>query len=411
MSIRWITSLLGTGPALEVVGKVAGVEVVDVRDLIDKGGNRVDSISEKIEQGVSAIRLGKKTVICCDHGISRSNAIAVGVLSSIEGITVSEAVRRVMAATNNAEIRLDILETVRETVQERSLTNMSSSRRQWLLLGGSGYLGSAIRASAAAEIAIISPSHAELDLSLGGTVIDNFVKDNNIEKILYFASPYATNVNSALGESLSTLRSVLDVCAVNSISLVFPSRWEVFSGYKGSDLLVVEDSTQNPCGVLGDTKYLSEKMIEVYSQRSGVSALILRSALVYGGRSAPNFLRSFIRSAMNDKDIVTHTYINGEPKLDLIYLDDWLAAFWKIVPKESNGVFNLGFGGTQGTGDIAKHVNAIVGGKGSHTQRVVQDAVANVAFDSRRLSGSIEWHPKMDFESGLRNFIQDFIKN
>lgn len=410
MSICWITPLLGTGPALDVLGKVDGVVVIDVRDLIDKGGNHAKSVREKIDQGVSALRLGMKTVVCCDHGISRSNAVAIGVLSNYEGISVSQAVRRVMTATDNAEIRLDILETVRDAL-EWSISHSSSSRPKWLLVGGGGYLGTAIASTAPPEIELIAPSREELDLSVGGPSIDNFVKENGVEKILHFAFPYAGNVNSSLGESLFILRNLLDVCAVNSVSLVYPSRWEIFSGYKGSDLLVTEDFKVNPSGVLGDTKCLSEQLIEIFMQRSGVSALVLRSALVYGGGAAPNFLRSFMRSAQSDRDIVTHVYSNGEPKLDLIYLQDWLLGFWKIVLKRDSGIFNLGSGEFFGTGHVARKINEIIGGKGRILHREMQGSVANIAFNSNILSEDIGWFPSVDLGCGLQNCIRDFINN
>lgn len=402
--------MLGTAPALDILGKVDGVEVIDVRELVDKGGNRADVVRDKIHQGVATVRLGKKTIVCCDHGISRSNAIAIGILSKYEGISVSQAIRRVMEATGNAEIRLDILETVREALHE-VISARYSSHPRWLLVGGGGFLGSAIISSAPPEVEIISPSRQELNLLVGVPSIDSFVKDNNVDRVLYFASPYANNVNSALGESLIMLRNLLDVCAVNSIPLVYPSRWEVFSGHKGYDLIVAEDFEFRPSGVLGDTKFLSEQLIDAFVRRSGVSVLVIRSALVYGGGGGPNFLRSFIRSALNNQDIVTHLYSNGEPKLDLIYLEDWLSAFWKVVLKQTSGIFNIGSGNLQGTSDIATSVNKLICGKGMVLHRNMKDAVANIALDSRKLSRSIGWFPLTHFESGLQSCIRDFINN
>ena len=43
MSIRWITPLLGTASA-SLVRSEAGINIVDVRDMVDKAGNRPDAV-------------------------------------------------------------------------------------------------------------------------------------------------------------------------------------------------------------------------------------------------------------------------------------------------------------------------------------------------------------------------------
>src|SRR3972149_1542382 len=87
MTIRWITPLLGTAPAL-LFHQEADMNIIDVRDLVDKAGNRADAVRQKITEGCESLREGKKTVVCCDYGISRSNAIAVGILALSESISL-----------------------------------------------------------------------------------------------------------------------------------------------------------------------------------------------------------------------------------------------------------------------------------------------------------------------------------
>lgn len=55
-------------------------EIVDVRDLLDGSGNKEADYSFKIHQVVVRLIAGKKVVVCCGAGQSRSNAIAVGAL-------------------------------------------------------------------------------------------------------------------------------------------------------------------------------------------------------------------------------------------------------------------------------------------------------------------------------------------
>jgi len=54
MSIRWITPHLGTGPALQV-RQEADMNIIDVRDLVDKAGNRSDAVRQKISEGCDSL--------------------------------------------------------------------------------------------------------------------------------------------------------------------------------------------------------------------------------------------------------------------------------------------------------------------------------------------------------------------
>lgn len=54
--------------------------VIDVRDLFDEDSNSLDDYNKKINLVWDAIQNYGRSVVCCVAGISRSNAIALGVL-------------------------------------------------------------------------------------------------------------------------------------------------------------------------------------------------------------------------------------------------------------------------------------------------------------------------------------------
>ena len=80
MTIRWINEYLGTAPAADIV-ELDNIKIIDVRDLVDKAGNQSETIKEKIMTGVKYLQSGEKTIVCCDYGISRSNAVAIGIIA------------------------------------------------------------------------------------------------------------------------------------------------------------------------------------------------------------------------------------------------------------------------------------------------------------------------------------------
>ena len=55
-------------------------QILDVRDLFDDDSNSLKDYKEKIDLAWDMIQKHGKVVVCCVAGISRSNAIALGVL-------------------------------------------------------------------------------------------------------------------------------------------------------------------------------------------------------------------------------------------------------------------------------------------------------------------------------------------
>jgi hypothetical protein len=50
--IHWITKNLGTA-SFDKVSQLSDICIVDVRELVDKGGNSADSIKTKIDQAIA----------------------------------------------------------------------------------------------------------------------------------------------------------------------------------------------------------------------------------------------------------------------------------------------------------------------------------------------------------------------
>ncbi|MGD1838038.1 MAG: hypothetical protein ACPKPY_08280 [Nitrososphaeraceae archaeon] len=65
--------------------------IVDVRDMIDHGGNSIAMYKKKIFTVVAYLLENKRVVICCGAGQSRSNAIAIGVLVDRFGMSFYDA--------------------------------------------------------------------------------------------------------------------------------------------------------------------------------------------------------------------------------------------------------------------------------------------------------------------------------
>jgi UDP-glucuronate decarboxylase len=401
MNIRWITPLLGTGAALRV-RREADMDIIDVRDLVDKAGNRADAVRQKITEGCESLRAGKKTVVCCDYGISRSNAVAAGILAKYESIPFEAAVRRVLEATGEKEIKVDPLQAVRKAL-EVDQKKIPHECLRTLVTGGTGFLGKPLGQRLSEEFAVISPDRKELDLQQGSTQLDLLAGEGEIDCIVHLANPRVYTSNIALGDTLTMLRNVLDVCVARDIKLVYLSSWEVYSGYRSNHLKADESIPLLPKGPYAETKYLCEMLIEHSRRTQGLRCTMLRSSPVYGvGSDKPKFIYNFIDKIRRSQRIVTHRYNNGLPALDLLYIDDLVTAVARAVGSEFSGNLNIGTGVITSTRKIAEALQDLLHGQSDIDATQIDGDTACIAMDSSQALEVLGWQSTIDVEQGLK---------
>lgn len=405
--IRWISECLGSS-SRDQVETCGDLRIVDVRDLVDKPGNLPQAAREKIAEGVAYLESGKRVVVCCDYGISRSNAVAAGILSSYKNLPFEDAVRQVIKATGEKEIRIEVLAVVREALGLSA--PVGTDRTAVLVTGGSGFLGSALREQLPTSHKVHAPSRAEIDLNRGAVELDLFVKEHNIGHLVHLANPHVLNTNEAMGETLVLLKNVLDVCRQNELRLIFPSSWEVFSGYAG-DYEAEENFSPRPKGTYGQTKYLCELLVDHYQRNFGMALVLLRSAPVYGGAGdRPKFIFNFRDKAARNEEIITHRYLNGFPRLDLLHVDDLTSALVKVIESDYQGTLHVGSGRWISTAEVARLVVENLGSHSKITHREINEHTANIVMDCARAKSVLGWKPLVSFEEGLRKLLSETME-
>jgi nucleoside-diphosphate-sugar epimerase len=406
VKVRWITPLLGTAAAADIEG-LTGVCIVDVRDLVDKAGNDQDAVRAKIRQGVDGVARGVKTIVCCDYGTSRSNAVATGILASSEGYSFEAALRQVQERTGETEIKLEPLKAVRAALGLGSEPRRAVASRAVLVTGASGFLGRSLVPSLGDESRVVAPTRSQLDVALGSTQLDMLASDHDVGCVVHLGNPRVYTSNAAIGQTLTMLRNVIDVCLARDICLIYPSSWEVYSGYAGT-MCADESTSPLPRGPYGESKYLAEKLIDHARKSAGLRCGVLRSSPVYGcGGNKPRFLYNFIEKALRSMPIVTHRYRTGPPALDLLYVDDVVSALVKMVGTSFDGALNIGTGILTTTLRIAEMVTGRLG-SGSTIEQISLDAdFASVSMDWRRAHQQLGWKPTVSLDIGLDRILSE----
>jgi nucleoside-diphosphate-sugar epimerase len=405
--MRWLTDDIATGSYTDVSKMTLDQDTVvfDVRDLVDKSGNTTEYINDKIDQAVSLLNNKKKLIVCCDYGMSRSNSVAAGIISKWKNILFSDAVALLKSKVDSSGIKIEMLNTVYQALNKNKKSEVLLSNI--LVLGGSGFIGKNLVSELSGVRNVYAPTSKEIDLRNSTLDLDLYVKSKNIGLIINLANPKIFTTNNSLGDSLIMLKNVLDVCRTNNVKIIYPSGWEIYSGYRSTGLLVNERFAANPKGTYGETKWLSEVLIRQYAAMYGLKYQIIRSGPLYGvGGEKPKFIYNFLEKARMNKEIQTHKYINGSPLLDLMYIDDYLNAIKIIAVSEFEGDVNLGTGVGTSTFDIASLICNLTTSASEIKQIAIDDYASNIIMDCSLAFQKFGWTATIDIKEGLKRIIK-----
>lgn len=402
--IHWITNKLGTASRSAVDENK--YSILDVRDLRDTEGNPPSLILKKIEEGGRLLKGRNKVVVCCDYGISRSNAIAAGILSKYCGYSFDDAWKYVVKKTGEKRIQLEVLASVRDALQSVRERKYMQKKNVILVTGGAGFLGSELIPLLKRKYNVVAPTKSQVDILTGALTLDLTVRKNRVSKIVHLATPEVYTTNQSMGEMLVMLKNVLDVCKTNKVALIYTSSWEVFSGYRGKLIKVPEDLPLKPGGTYGEAKFICETLLNQYSKNYGIDISVLRLNSVYGcGSNRPRFIHTFVHNAKNNLPIYTHRYKNGFATLDLLHISDAVRAVCAAVEKNTKGVVHIGGGKSFSTREIAHMIKRLCGSRSEVSYQTIDSYAPRVVMDISKAKRTLGWSPAMDIKKGLSEII------
>jgi nucleoside-diphosphate-sugar epimerase len=400
---RWIRERLGTCAYDDV--RQEGLTVLDVRHLVDKSGNPPGPISEIIRNGVEALRRGETVIIACDFGISRSNAIAAGILSLYESVPYDAAVRDVIRSTGEHEVKYDLVEAVRTAL---GVAQPRAPSQTVLVTGATGFIGRWLVRRLRETKKVVAPPRAVLDLEKGAVLLADYCNQETVGQIIHLAYPRAYTNAAAAASSLVMLRAVLDVCRLNKIRLVFVSGWVVFSGYSTSALFADEAMPMRPKGIYAESKYLEEILVDLHFRRHEIERCVCRLAPVYGpGSNRPRLIRTFHEAILQGKTIMTHRFRNGRPAMDLLHVNDAVEALVRVAQTDQSEIYHFGTGRLHSTAAIASVIGRLANRRVLHGEIEIADDTGNIAFRSEKATRALGWQSKVGIEAGLASMISD----
>ena len=400
--IRWITEHLGTAAFTDpAIGK--NHFVLDVRDLVDKQGNSPTATRKKIDQGVALLQQGQRLVICCDHGISRSNAMAAAILAGYAGLSFNESLLHVIKATGETGIKIDFVEDLRRAL---NVDHFNPKNPKAFILGLDGFVGRSL-----GEFTDPALFRADIDqdpiLLESPVLLDEAMDRSATDRIIFCWHPPSLDTNIAIGRLLAALRNALEVCRIRKVGLIFLSGHQVFAGSKfhGNESFCEADEPL-PSGAAGDGLFLGEILVKQYGARYKLPMLIVRPTHVYGPRDErPWLLNTIIQKAFMNQEIITHRYQNGAPLIDLIHVHDLVRALKAAIKKNLTGILHISSNNPISTRDLAELVVRKAGSASKVLSVEMPGEYKSTRLESGISSAISEWMPSIDLEIGLNEIF------
>lgn len=407
---RWITDYLATA-AWDEVEAVPDSVCLDVRDLVDKAGNTPDALLQKIDPALAALADGRKVLVCCDYGISRSSVIAACVLARHERIGFVDALERVVQATGESEMDLEVVSLADRALSGQpdapGSTLADSGSKTVLVTGAGGPLIRLVSSALEPEREAFDLNSSGVSLLAGPVPLFLWARNKPIDTVVHLAWAYGPGTNEEMGKALVALKNVADVCRRKSLRLILVSSAGVFSGYRDAPVLAAETLARSPRGTLAQGNCLAEYLVETMAEQYDLDFCIVRSPLLYGQPlRTPKFLLTFVRRALAGKGIVTHAYQNGLPRVDLLHWRDFCSGLKRVMDMPEIDYLHLGSGEGITTRELAESIVRLSGLETDVTARAIEDRVAEVVLDTAKSRQELGWSPKVTLQTGLEELVR-----
>ena len=290
-----------------------------------------------------------------------------------------------------------------------------------LLIGGTGFLGSALRERLAGhEIVIVGRSK---DVPVGTN--EHYFPASDLERLerecagrrfaaivdLAYATVPSTSFEDPVRDFSVNLGSVIRhlelARKLPTDRYLFVSSGGTVYGNAGSGA-VSETAANSPRSPYGITKLTCEHYARLYYRLHGVPACIVRPSNIYGPGQVPFRGQGLVATAFGAARIAQplSIYGDGSQVRDYLFIDDFCAAFADIMQMGEPGeVYNLGSGEGVSVKALLDAVSQIAGRDGKSLQIDWRDArpfdVDCIVLDSSKLRQLTGWQSQTSLGDGL----------
>lgn len=238
---------------------------------------------------------------------------------------------------------------------------------------------------------------------------------NNQDVVFHMVSttvPSTSNkiVSEEILENTEITLRILEACILNHVKkLVFLSSGGTVYG-SSKRIPVTEDTALNPICSYGTHKLISEKLIQLYGNISGLDYRVIRLSNPYGPYQRPTgkqgVIASFIYNALRDDNI--YIYGDGSIIRDYIYIDDAIDGIINITNSDFDcSIVNLGTGIGTSLNEIVTSIENVLEKKLNvvHLPNRSVDVPVSI-LDIERYTKIVPVHHMINIYEGIKKSVE-----
>lgn len=174
-------------------------------------------------------------------------------------------------------------------------------------------------------------------------------------------------------------------------------------------LPIAETDRVRPNNPYALSKYIAEQACRFYADYCGVPAAVLRIFNIYGPGQDERMLIPFIARQVLDRKLDTVEVMDLGPRRDYVHVADVVEAILAVSQGHAGQVFNVGSGQSWSVEEIVQMVMRAAGVAKPYRERNARRAeeIDDTVADIRHIRAAAGWAPRISFEQGLAQVIED----
>lgn len=244
----------------------------------------------------------------------------------------------------------------------------------------------------------------------------NLFKTEQFERVIHLAAQAGVRYSieapfDYIDSNLVGMTTILEGCRHNNVQhLVYASSSSVY-GMNDKIPFGETDNVDQPVSLYAATKKANELMAHAYSKLYSIPTTGLRFFTVYGPAGRPDMAPwLFTEAILNNQPI--KVFNHGKMQRDFTYIDDIVEGIVRIqdvIPAADIPYTLFNIGNNQPI-ELSRFISAIETATGKQAEKIslgMQPGdVERTYADTDRLEAAVGYKPKMDIETGMRNFME-----
>lgn len=244
----------------------------------------------------------------------------------------------------------------------------------------------------------------------------NLFKTEQFERVIHLAAQAGVRYSieapfDYIDSNLVGMTTILEGCRHNKVQhLVYASSSSVY-GMNDKIPFSEIDNVDQPVSLYAATKKANELMAHAYSKLYRIPTTGLRFFTVYGPAGRPDMAPwLFTEAILNNQPI--KVFNHGKMQRDFTYIDDIVEGIVRIqdvIPATEIPYTLFNIGNNQPI-ELSRFISAIESATGKQAEKIslgMQPGdVERTYADTDRLEAAVGYKPKMDIETGMKNFVE-----